>query len=148
MPQVNQPLVGRATEQKVDIALRGYKRPVNKHIDMLQQRCEVRISGNGFIQIACITPYTVTSASQFGSEGSNLRRLKKRVAAGQSHVKTIFLNHGHNLLYRHVTSARRVPRLRIMTLGALVGASGKIDGCTKPGAIDRCPRDNIKNPQN
>lgn len=128
-------LIIRATESDMKIASAFDERSVDENIDIVEQRTHIVVATDFLVGESGVAP-DVEPALLYGLRQKNkLLALHERVAAAEGNIEAFGVYFGQNLGYRHFTSGHGIVALRIMTAGAVVGASGKIDGGAQSGAV-------------
>ena len=142
---IYQSLVGAAPEEQGEVAKTLNKRAVDQHVHLFKQGSSEWIDKQLLDAIACIAPYGMGGLTvDFPSQQGECHGLEHWVATRESHIQ-IF--HQYLLGDSHdapLVATSRVPRLGIVATGAMVDASGAIDGSAQPRAIDRGAVDDVQ----
>ena len=142
---VYEPLVAAATEQQLLVAQRFDEWTIYKHVDQLYQLALCRLY-QLLIAEARITPNGFLGSLVYGQcQFKKSFGLVHGVAPAEGYVGVrVGLYHAHNVLGGHVMAAVEAPRLRIMTAGAGMAATGTIDAGTEAGTIDHSVLQDVK----
>ena len=146
--EVDYALVGAAAEVELGVAEGFDEGAVDEGVDIWQDHAHALVGEDLLICEAGVAPDVLAglllyAAGQLG-EGLDL---VERVAAGECDIRELVgLDDLEQFIDRHFPAAGEIPRLRVVTARAMMGAARTIDRCAESRPVSHCLFEYIQNP--
>ena len=137
---IDYPLVAAAAETQLFVFQGFYEASVHKHIYLLKQSLLCGVLQKFFKAITGVAPYILCTVLSYSF--GKLRKamwLEHGVSSCECHIgKGVVEYYFQNFLYLNRVAVFNIPRLWVVTSGAVMGTTRRIDRGTKPRSINCC----------
>ena len=131
--QLQNPLITASPELQIWREKSLFEASVHQYINIIKSGTQTRLRLNFFVCVSGVAPHVHPCFLFHPFQQKQERfRMKKRITAGKSNavqqrIRFDFTNDGLYFLLRQFFSCSRIPTLRVVSTGTMMGAAGKIN---------------------